>query len=221
MVSGPTRSIQRSHSALGDAIEDRTELVVAIPDDELRALLERRRIAQLLRRPRLRRSTRHRNVDDAPGVHVDDEERKDRTEPDIVGLQEIAGPHRGFARMSASAVRCAEHWVAHIACTFGPFALRRGCRASRVRRECARLPKAGSRPPCVDEGDDVRSDARVAWTVRAAYSTREETESRAVPSKHSLGFDQEQGVAPMRNQSREQDEQAALMASKAGALDAA
>jgi len=78
--------------ALGDAVEDRAELVVTIANDELRALPERRRIAELLRRPRLRRSARHRNVDDALGVHIDDEEREDRTEPDVVGLQEVARP---------------------------------------------------------------------------------------------------------------------------------
>jgi hypothetical protein len=33
-------------------------------------------------------------VDDASGVHVDDEEGEDGTEPDVVGLDEVAGPDR-------------------------------------------------------------------------------------------------------------------------------
>ena len=79
--------------ALGDAIEDRTELVVAIADNELRPLPKRRCIVQLLRRPHLRRRACDGNVDHAFCVHVDDEEREDGTEPDVVGLQEIAGPY--------------------------------------------------------------------------------------------------------------------------------
>jgi hypothetical protein len=80
--------------AVGNAIEDRTELIIVIADDELRSLPEGRRVAQLLRGPLLGGRARHRNVDDALGVHVNDEEREDRTEPDVVGLQEVAGPDR-------------------------------------------------------------------------------------------------------------------------------
>jgi hypothetical protein len=79
-------------------------------------------------------------------------------------------------------------------------------------------PVLGRHAP--DEGDDIRSDARFARTGRAAYSTPEETESRAVPSKHGLRFDKEQGMAPLRKEPCEQDEQAALVAAKAGAFDA-
>jgi len=39
----------------GDTVEDRAELVVTIANDELRALPERRHIAELLRRSSLRR----------------------------------------------------------------------------------------------------------------------------------------------------------------------
>jgi hypothetical protein len=37
-------------------------------------------------------------MDDLFGVDIDDEERKDRPEADVVGLQEIAGPHRVIAQ---------------------------------------------------------------------------------------------------------------------------
>ena len=43
-------------------------------DDDLRALAKGRRVAKLLRGPLLGGRARDRNVDDAPGVHVDDEE---------------------------------------------------------------------------------------------------------------------------------------------------
>jgi len=72
--------------ACGDAVEDGPELIVAIADDELRPLPEGRRVAQLLRGPRLRRRARHGNVHDTLGVHVDDEEREDGPEPYVIGL---------------------------------------------------------------------------------------------------------------------------------------
>jgi hypothetical protein len=78
--------------ALGDTIESGTEFVVAVADEKPRPLPEGRRVAQLLRGPLPRGRARDRHVDDAPGVHVDDEECEDGTEPDIVGLQEVAGP---------------------------------------------------------------------------------------------------------------------------------
>jgi hypothetical protein len=49
------RGAQKANAgASGDAIERRTELVVAVADDEVRSLSERRRVAQLLRGPRPR-----------------------------------------------------------------------------------------------------------------------------------------------------------------------
>ncbi len=68
------RAQDANPGALGNAIEVRAELVVSIADDDLRALAERRRVAKLLRGPLLGRHARDRNVDDTPGVHVDDEE---------------------------------------------------------------------------------------------------------------------------------------------------
>jgi hypothetical protein len=80
-------------------------------------------------------------------------------------------------------------------------------------------PVVGRHAP--DEGDDIGSDPRLAWSGRAAYATPEETERRTVPSKHGLRFDQEQSMAPLGKESCEQDEHAALVAAKARAFDAA
>jgi hypothetical protein len=89
------RGAQKARTgALGNAVELRTELVIAVADDELRPRSERRRVAQLLRGPPLRRSARYPDVHDSLRVHVEDEEREDGTEPDVVDLQEIAGPNR-------------------------------------------------------------------------------------------------------------------------------
>jgi len=48
----------------------------------------------------------------------------------------------------------------------------------------------------VDEGDNLRRDARFAWTVLAGCPPPEHSESFPVPSQDRLGLDQEQGLAP-------------------------
>src|SRR5580658_1062198 len=208
--------------AIGDAIEDRTELVVTIANDELRPLPERRRIAELPRRPRLRRSARHPDMDDALDVHVDDEEREDGTKPDVVGLQEIAGPHRVGSQEcppALSAARSSRPRTAHVP-------LDRSLRDADAELREFSANAFGSPQPALgrhasDEADDIGSDARLAWPSRAAYATPEETEPRTVPSKHGLRFDQEQSMAPLGKESCEQDEHAALVAAKPRAFDAA
>ncbi len=75
------RAQDANPGACGDSVEDSSELIIAITDDEFRSLPEGRRVAQLLHGPRLRRCAGHRDVHDALGVHVDDEEREDGTEP--------------------------------------------------------------------------------------------------------------------------------------------
>jgi hypothetical protein len=167
-----------------DAVEHWTELVVAIIEDERRTLPERRRVAKLLRCARLRGSARHRDVHDALGVHLDDEAREDRTEPDIVGLQEIPGPDRVVAQECPPALSAS-----------------RSCRplASHVPLDCAlrdsdaELQELASNPfgsqepvlghHATDEGDDIRNETRFAWTAGAGFPTPEESESLPVPSQ--------------------------------------
>jgi hypothetical protein len=78
-----------SIGAFSDSIECRTILGVTIPNQQLWSRAEWRDLAQLLGSPLLGRCTRHANVHDSFGVHVDDEERKDRSKPDVVELKEI------------------------------------------------------------------------------------------------------------------------------------
>ena len=66
----------------GDSVECRTVLGVAVPDQRLRSLSERRDLPQLLRRPGLGGCASHANVHHALGVHIDDEEGETRAEPE-------------------------------------------------------------------------------------------------------------------------------------------
>jgi len=65
---------------------------------ELRAVTEPRDVRQLLSRPGFGRTPCDSDADHLLRVDVDDEEREERTEPDVVGLQEVAGPHRMVAQ---------------------------------------------------------------------------------------------------------------------------
>ncbi len=63
-------------------------------------------VAQLLRRPCLDRMARRSDVGHPPRRQVDDEERVDLAEQEIVGLDEVAGPHhRPVPRHPAEARR--------------------------------------------------------------------------------------------------------------------
>ena len=92
--------IWRSHGGLddprpeglGSAVEVGAELAVPVADDETRSLAERRGIAHLLRCPLLGGSPRHRHVHDFARAEIDDQEGEDGPEPDVVNLDEIAGP---------------------------------------------------------------------------------------------------------------------------------
>jgi hypothetical protein len=77
-----------------DAIELGAELAVSITDDELGTLAERSGVPELLCHPSPSGGARDAQVNDALAVHVHDEEREDRHEPDIMELQEVAGPDR-------------------------------------------------------------------------------------------------------------------------------
>ncbi len=85
----------------GNAIEVASKLVITVTENDNGARAERRDVSQLLCGPLLRRSSGHAHVNDVARVHVDDEEGKDRPEPDVVRLQEIACPHGVVAQEGA------------------------------------------------------------------------------------------------------------------------
>jgi len=80
--------------AFRNAIELGSKLVVIIANDELVSFTEWRDVAKLLRCPFRGRRTSDANVHNSLRIDIDHEERKDGPKPDIVGLQEIAGPNR-------------------------------------------------------------------------------------------------------------------------------
>ena len=92
------RANDANASPLRHAVEVGAVLVVPVADDELRAVTERRDVTQLLSRPGFGRTPCDSDADHLLRVDVDDEEREERTEPDVVGLQEVAGPHRMVAQ---------------------------------------------------------------------------------------------------------------------------
>jgi len=78
--------------ALCGTVEVGAELAVVVADDELGRGAEGCGFPELLRRPLSGWVSRYPDMHDVLGVDVDDEECKDRPEPDVIGLQEIAGP---------------------------------------------------------------------------------------------------------------------------------
>ena len=74
-------------------IEFGPELVVIIANDELGSFTERRDVPKLLRCPFSSGGTSDANMNNSLRIDINHEERKDRPEPDIIGLQEVASPN--------------------------------------------------------------------------------------------------------------------------------
>ncbi len=219
-MSGGCTAVRRARAP--SPLATRSNTAPNLSSRKLRPLPERRRVAKLLRDPRLRWSARHRDMHHALCIHVDDEEREDGTEPDIVHLQEIAGPDRVVSQEcppALSAVR--SRWPRASQVPLDRALRDANAEPQELASNAFGSPEAVLDCNAPDERDDLRSKTRFACPARAGLSTSEELESLAVPSKHGLRLDQEQGMAPPRKESCEQDQQAALMAVKAGAFDSA
>src|SRR6266496_4619056 len=67
-------------------VEGPTELVIAIPDQELRRAAIQGGVADLLGGPVLGRTACGGHVDDAAGAQMDDEEEEDRSEEEVITL---------------------------------------------------------------------------------------------------------------------------------------
>src|SRR5664279_4448379 len=81
----------RAH-ALGNAVEDGAELLVAISNQKPWGQAVHGGVAQLLRRPLLGRVPRGRDVDHLARALVQQEEEEQRPEEQVVGLYEVAAP---------------------------------------------------------------------------------------------------------------------------------
>ena len=89
------RARRRPHDPDPDTLEGRcegaAELSVAIADEDLRSTIHRR-VAGLLRAPRIGRSVRHGGVNHRATTTVEKEEHEDLAEPQVLRLDEVACP---------------------------------------------------------------------------------------------------------------------------------
>jgi hypothetical protein len=76
----------------GGTVKVLAEPIVVVADDESRRRAAGRRIPQLLRDPRRVGISRDADLNDPARAEIDDEEREDRPEPDVVELQKVACP---------------------------------------------------------------------------------------------------------------------------------
>ena len=79
-------------AADGDSIKDATELTVIVSNEEPRTVVERHRFAKLLSGPLVRRVSSDVAVNDLAAIETYDEEREDRSESEVIQLQEVASP---------------------------------------------------------------------------------------------------------------------------------
>ena len=145
-------------------------------------------------------------------IDLDHEERKDGPKPNIVGLQEIAGPYRMVLQKgspSLAARKVGRSGLGHVSLD------RAFCDSNSKLQEFATYslgaPKDIFGSHAVNECDDFRVNTR-KWALDIPrLPTPEEPKSLAVPSKHRVGFHEQQGVPPMRQKAREQDDDASFM----------
>ena len=78
--------------SLRNAVEQCAELRVPVSDEEGWPLAESRCVAELPGSPLFGRSPGDRDLQHFPGVHINDEECEERTEPDVIDLKKIARP---------------------------------------------------------------------------------------------------------------------------------
>lgn len=207
-------------SALGNSVELGAELVVTIADDELRSIAESRRVAELLSGPRLSGGPRHAAVHHALGVDVDDEEREDRPEPDVVRLQEVAGPDGVVSQEAVPAL--APRWGGGSSAAHVPLngSLRNAdAEVQQLAADALRAPEAILLGHAPDELDGLRGKSRQCWWSRFRLQSPEESDARAVPARYWFGPDQQHGVAPVRGHAGEHDQEATLVRAKRGPFD--
>jgi hypothetical protein len=75
-----------------NSVKDRTELVIAVADEELRRLTVHRGVSELLRGPLSRRATRRGHGNHSARAEMHDEEREYRSKKHVVRLHEVAAP---------------------------------------------------------------------------------------------------------------------------------
>ena len=197
--------------ALRNAIELSSELVVIIANDELGSLTERRDVPKLLSCPFSGWRASDTNVHNSPRIDVDHEECEDGPEPDIVGLQEIAGPNCMVFQERSPSLAARELRGRPWSYVVGSFASQLGCQASEVRRVFVPHPKGHFGGHALNECDDLRVNSGTTAFGMLRLPTPEKPKSRAVPTKHGFRLHEQQGVAPMWQKACEQNYETALV----------
>ena len=95
------------------SVEFSAELVVVIAKDHVGTLAEWRDITKLLRRPLFGRCSSNPDVNDFAGLDVDHEESEQWPKPNIVDLQEVAGPNRMVREKRLPALPMRQRWRTH------------------------------------------------------------------------------------------------------------
>ena len=201
------RCTQYPHpSAIRNAIEFGPTFVVVIANDELGTFTERRDIPKLLGRPFRSWRTSNANVHHSLRIDMHDEEREDWSKPDVVSLQEIAGPNRMVSQEGAPILPAREfRWSG-----LGHVTLDRALRDSdaefqEVAAYSLRAPEDIFSGHAVDERDDLRVNSRSTAFGIFRLPTPEEPISFAVPTEHRVWFHESESFTPSGQETCEQD----------------
>jgi hypothetical protein len=197
------------------ATEIGAELAVVVADDELGSSAEGRGLTELLRRPLRGRVPRDADVHEALGVDVDDEEREDRTKPNVIRLEKIAGPHGMIARERVPALPARRQRPM----AFAHVPLDRAFRDVNPKLEELAANTLGTPESILcghasNELDDVRRHARSRWLRRLGLPTPQQTKAFAVPAKDGFGLHEQQRVAPSWKRRYKERDQSAFVAAK-------
>lgn len=207
-------------SPLGNRIEATAELGIVVANRETRAFSPRRRLAELLGHPSARRRAGHSDVNNSSRFEFDQEEREDRSEEKVVGLQEVAGP--GFVGMIAQERRPAlAGWSrssnsAHVL-------LDRALRHADVELQQFAANPLGS-PETIapghpfDEGDRLGGYPR-RRAARLRSPSPESSKPPTMPAEDGLGLDEQRRTTPGRNETGEQDEDGSIRSGQSRPCD--
>ena len=199
-------------STLRNTIKFSPELAVIIANDELGPLTEWRDVPKLFGRPFRSWAASYTNVHNALRIDINHKERKDRPKPDIVSLQEIAGPDRMVSQERSPALAARKVGRPDL----GQVSLDRPFRNSDAKLQqfaaySFRTPQYIFSGHAVNECDDLRVNPRNRVLGVPRPPTPEKRKSLAVPTKYRFWLHEQQCVAPMWQTAREQNYETALM----------
>jgi hypothetical protein len=171
--------------AFCNAIEFGSKFVVVIANDEFGPFTEWRDVPKLLGRPFRGWRTSDTNVHNALRIDIDDEERKYGAKPDIIGLQEIAGPNRVVSQEcspSLAARKVGRSGLGHVSLDC---ALRDSdAEFQEFAAYSLRAPEDIFGSHAVNECEDFRVNSRNWGLVTSRPPTPEKPKSLSVPTKH-------------------------------------